>query len=236
MNTEAARMGMKSTHFSNVTGLPAAHHVSTANDLAILATSTIGDFPEYYPLYSIKEYRYNNLTQPNRNRLLWTDPYVDGMKTGNTDAAGYCLIASAKRGPRRLLAVVLGTNSDSARASEAQKLLNYGFQAYDTVQLYQNGQAVNSLRVWKGTADAVSAGFVADQYVTLPKGQAQKMQLTMEAMEPIIAPVTKGQRVGVVKVSLDTKPIGEYPLVALSDVPPASIFGRAWDTVRLWFK
>jgi D-alanyl-D-alanine carboxypeptidase (penicillin-binding protein 5/6) len=236
MNTEAARMGMKSTHFSNVTGLPAAHHVSTANDLAILATSTIGDFPEYYPLYSIKEYRYNNITQPNRNRLLWTDPYVDGMKTGNTDAAGYCLIASAKRGPRRLLAVVLGTNSDSARASEAQKLLNYGFQAYDTVQLYQNGQAVNSLRVWKGTADAVSAGFVADQYVTLPKGQAQKMQLTMEAMEPIIAPVTKGQRVGVVKVSLDTKPIGEYPLVALSDVPPASIFGRAWDTVRLWFK
>ena len=236
MNREAARMGMKSTHFANVTGLPAAQHVSTASDLSILATAIINDFPEYYPLYSIKEYRYNNITQPNRNRLLWTDPYVDGMKTGNTDAAGYCLIASAKRGPRRLVAVVLGTNSDSARAAEAQKLLNYGFQAYDTVQLYQNGQSVNSLRVWKGAAETVTAGFVADQYVTLPKGQAQKLQLTMEAVEPIIAPVTKGQRVGVVKVSLDTKPIGEYPLVALSDVAPASIFGRAWDTVRLWFK
>jgi serine-type D-Ala-D-Ala carboxypeptidase (penicillin-binding protein 5/6) len=236
MNQEAARMGMKNTRFANVTGLPAAQHVSTASDLAILATAIINDFPEYYPLYSIKEYRYNNITQPNRNRLLWTDPYVDGMKTGNTDAAGYCLIASAKRGPRRLLAVVLGTNSDSARAGEAQKLLNYGFQAYDTVQLYQNGQAVNSLRVWKGAAESVSAGFVADQYVTLPKGQAQKLQLTMEAVEPIIAPVSKGQRVGVVKVSLDAKPVGEYPLVALTDVAPASLFGRAWDTVRLWFK
>jgi serine-type D-Ala-D-Ala carboxypeptidase (penicillin-binding protein 5/6) len=236
MNREAARMGMKSTHFANVTGLPATQHVSTASDLAILATAIINDFPEYYPLYSIKEYRYNNITQPNRNRLLWTDPYVDGMKTGNTDAAGYCLIASAKRGPRRLLAVVLGTNSDSARAAEAQKLLNYGFQAYDTVQLYQNGQSVNSLRVWKGASENVTAGFVADQYVTLPKGQAQKLQLTMEAVEPIIAPVSKGQRVGVVKVSLDAKPVGEYPLVALSDVAPASIFGRAWDTVRLWFK
>jgi D-alanyl-D-alanine carboxypeptidase (penicillin-binding protein 5/6) len=236
MNREAARMGMKSTHFANVTGLPAAQHVSTASDLALLATAIINDFPEYYPLYSIKEYKYNNISQPNRNRLLWTDPFVDGMKTGNTDNAGYCLIASAKRGPRRLLAVVLGAGSDSARASEAQKLLNFGFQFYDTVQLYQTGQAVNSLKVWKGAVDTVPAGFVADQYVTLPKGQAQKLQLTMEAMEPIIAPVTKGQRVGVVKVSLDAKPVGEYPLVALADVEPASLLGRLWDGVRLWFK
>jgi D-alanyl-D-alanine carboxypeptidase (penicillin-binding protein 5/6) len=236
MNQEAARMGMKNTYFANVTGLPAPQHVSTANDLAILATAIINDFPEYYPLYSIKEYKYNNISQPNRNRLLWTDPYVDGMKTGNTDNAGYCLIASAKRGPRRLLAVVLGAASDSARASEAQKLLNYGFQFYDTVQLYQTGQAVNSLKVWKGVVRAVPAGFVADQYVTLPKGQAQKLQLTMEAMEPIIAPVSKGQRVGVVKVTLDAKPVGEYPLVALADVAPASLFGRLWDSVRLWFK
>jgi len=156
------------------------------------------------------------------------------MKTGNTDAAGYCLIASAKRGPRRLLSVVLGAGSDSARAAEAQKLLNFGFQFYDTVQLYQNGQPVSSLRVWKGVVDVVPAGFVADQYLTLPKGQAQKLKLSMEAVEPLIAPVIRGQRVGVVRVILDGKPIGEYPLLALADVPLASLFGRAWDTVRLW--
>ena len=236
MNKEAARMGMKNTRFANATGLPAAQQVSTANDLALLAAAIIRDFPEFYPLYSVKEFRYNNITQPNRNRLLWSDPYVDGMKTGNTDAAGYCLIASAKRGPRRLLAVVLGAGSDSARASEAQKLLNYGFQFYDTVQLYQNGQAVSSLRVWKGATDAVQAGFVADQYLTLPKGQAPKLKLAMEAIEPLVAPVTQGQRVGVVRVSLDGKAVGEYPLQALADVPPASFFGRLWDTVRLWAK
>ncbi|HXX84231.1 MAG TPA: D-alanyl-D-alanine carboxypeptidase family protein [Casimicrobiaceae bacterium] len=234
MNKEAARLGMKNTRFVNVTGLPAPQQVSTANDLAMLAMATIRDFPEYYPLYAIKEYRYNNITQSNRNRLLWTDPYVDGIKTGNTDSAGYCLIASAKRGPRRLVSVVLGAGSDSARAIEAQKLLNYGFQFYDTVQLYQNGQAVSSLRVWKGATDAVSAGFVADQYLTLPKGQAQKLKLSMEAVEPLIAPVTRGQRVGVVRVTLDDKQVGEYPLQALDDVPLANIFGRAWDTLRLW--
>jgi D-alanyl-D-alanine carboxypeptidase (penicillin-binding protein 5/6) len=236
MNKEAARMGMKNTRFANATGLPAAQQVSTANDLALLAMAIIRDFPEYYPLYSVKEFRYNNITQPNRNRLLWSDPYVDGMKTGNTDAAGYCLIASAKRGPRRLLAVVLGAGSDAARASEAQKLLNYGFQFYDTVQLYQNGQAVGSLRVWKGATDMVQAGFVADQYLTLPKGQAPKLKLAMEAVEPLVAPVAQGQRVGVVRVSLDGKVVGEYPLQALADVPPASFFGRFWDSLRLWVK
>jgi serine-type D-Ala-D-Ala carboxypeptidase (penicillin-binding protein 5/6) len=236
MNKEAARLGLKSTHFVNASGLPAPQQVSSANDLALLGGAVIRDFPEYYPLYSIKEYRYNNITQSNRNRLLWSDPYVDGMKTGNTDAAGYCLIASAKRGPRRLLSVVLGAGSDAARATEAQKLLNFGFQFYDTVQLYQNGQPVSSLRVWKGAADAVPAGFVADQYLTLPKGQAQKLKLSMEAVEPLVAPVSLGQRVGVVHVTLDGKQVGEYPLQALADVPLASIFGRAWDTVRLWIK
>jgi serine-type D-Ala-D-Ala carboxypeptidase (penicillin-binding protein 5/6) len=202
----------------------------------LIATAIIRDFPEYYPLYSIKEYRYNNITQSNRNRLLWSDPYVDGIKTGFTDGAGYCLIASAARGPRRLLAVVLGATSDAARASEAQKLLNYGFQFYDTVQLYQNGAQVSELKVWKGATNTVAAGFVADQYVTLPKGQATQLKLTLEAVEPLVAPVTRGQRVGKVAVTLDAKPVGEYPLVALADVPSASIFGRAWDTIRLWFK
>ena len=236
MNREAARLGMKNTHFVNATGLSTPQQASTAADLALIAAAIIHDFPEYYPLYSIKEYRYNKITQSNRNRLLWTDPYVDGMKTGFTDAAGYCLVASAKRGPRRLLSVVLGAPSDAARASESQKLLNYGFQFYDTVQLYQNGQAVNSVKVWKGAEHEVQAGFVADKYVTLPKGQAQKLKLTMETTEPLVAPVTRGQPIGLVKVSLDGKPVVEFPLVALSDVAPASFFGRAWDSVRLWFK
>src|SRR5438132_13136567 len=221
MNREAARMGMKGTRFVNVTGLPAPQQVSTATDLGLIAAAVIRDFPEYYPLYSIKEYRYNNITQSNRNRLLWSDPYVDGVKTGFTDGAGYCLIASAKRGPRRLLAVVLGAGSDAARASEAQKLLNYGFQFYDTVQLYQNGQSVTALKVWKGASDSVAAGFVADQHVTLAKRQLPKVQRTLEAVEPLIAPVTLGQRVGVVTVTLDDKPIGQYPLQALSEVEPA---------------
>jgi D-alanyl-D-alanine carboxypeptidase (penicillin-binding protein 5/6) len=236
MNQEAARVGMKNTHFVNATGLPSPQQASTAADLARIAAAIIRDFPEYYPLYSLKEYRYNNITQPNRNRLLWTDPFVDGMKTGFTDAAGYCLIASAKRGPRRLLSVVLGANSDAARAIESQKLLNYGFQFYDTVQLYQNGQPVSDLKVWKGAADSVPAGFVADQYLTLPKGQAPKMKLTLEAVEPLIAPVTRGQRVGTVKVALEDKPVGEFSLLALADVPPAGLLGRMWGTVRLWFR
>ncbi|MGH8714488.1 MAG: D-alanyl-D-alanine carboxypeptidase family protein [Casimicrobiaceae bacterium] len=235
MNAEAARLGMKNTRFVNATGLPAPQETSTANDLALLAEALIRDFPEYYPLYAIKEFRYNNITQPNRNRLLWTDPYVDGMKTGNTDAAGYCLIASAKRGQRRLLSVVLGAASESARAIEAQKLLNYGFQFYDSVQLYQSGKPVSSLRVWKGAERTVPAGFVVDRYVTLPKGQAQNLKLALEAVEPLLAPVVKGQRVGTVKVTLDGKPVASFPLVALSDVAPATLFGRAWDTVRLWF-
>jgi D-alanyl-D-alanine carboxypeptidase (penicillin-binding protein 5/6) len=236
MNREATRIGMKGTRFINATGLPAPQQVSTATDLGLIAAAIIRDFPEFYALYSIKEYRYNNITQSNRNRLLWSDPYVDGIKTGFTEGAGYCLIASAKRGPRRLLAVVLGASSDAARASEAQKLLNYGFQFYDTVQLYQNGAQVSALKVWKGATDSVPAGFIADQYVTLPKGQAQQLKLTLEAVEPLLAPITRGQRVGIVKVTLDAKPVGEYPLVALAEVPLASLFGRAWDTVRLWFK
>jgi D-alanyl-D-alanine carboxypeptidase (penicillin-binding protein 5/6) len=236
MNQEAARLGMTRTRFVNATGLSSPQQASTAADLARIATAVIRDFPEYYPLYSIKEFRYNNITQSNRNRLLWTDPFVDGMKTGFTDAAGYCLIASAKRGPRRLLSVVLGAGSDAARASESQKLLNYGFQFYDTIQLYQNGQAISTLRVWKGATNSVPVGFVADQYVTLPKSQAQNLKLTVEAVEPLLAPVARGQGVGAVNVTLEGKPVGQYPLVALADVAPASLFGRLWDTVRLWFK
>ena len=236
MNKEAARLGMTNSRFANVTGLSAPQHYSTAADLARLAAAVIRDYPEYYPLYAQKEFRYNNITQPNRNRLLWTDPNVDGVKTGHTEAAGWCLIASAQRGERRVLAVVLGAASDAARAAEAQKLMNWGFQAFDTVQLYQSGKQVTALRVWKGASLEVPAGFLADRHLTIPKGKSDKLSLTMQADEPLIAPVARAQRVGTVKVALDGKPVADFPLIALEDVPLASLFGRAWDTVRLWFR
>ena len=192
MNAEAKRLGLVNTRFANATGLSDPQHYSTANDLGRLASALIRDFPEYYPLYSLKEYRYNNITQPNRNRLLWIDPNVDGVKTGHTETAGWCLIASAKRGERRLVSVVLGAASDAARTGESQKLLNYGFQAFDTVQLYASGKPVSTLRVWKGAAAEVAAGFLADQYLTLPKGKAAKLELTLTASEPLLAPIVRG--------------------------------------------
>ena len=175
INREAQRLGLRDTQFTNASGWPDPKHYSSARDLAALATALIRDFPDDYALYSTKEYRYNNITQQNRNRLLWLDSNVDGVKTGHTDAAGYCLIASAKRGQRRLLSVVLGTNSDSARAQESQKLLNYGFQFFDSLRLYQKGQEVGSLRVWKGTRDDVRAGVDRDLDLVLPRGDAQKV-------------------------------------------------------------
>ena len=236
MNTEGQRLGMTNSHFTNVTGLSNPQHYSTAADMAKLTAALIRDYPEYYPFYAQKEFRYNNITQPNRNRLLWTDPHVDGVKTGHTEAAGWCLVASALRGDRRVLAVVLGASSDAARASEAQKLLNWGFQAFDTVQLYQSGKQVTTLRVWKGAASEVPAGFLADRYLTLPKGKADKLSLTMQAQEPLVAPIARAQRVGTVKVALEGKPVAEFPMIALEEVAPASLFGRTWDTIRLWFQ
>ena len=235
MNQEAVRLGMTNTRFANATGLSAPQHHATAADLGKLASALIRDYPEFYPIYSQKEFRYNNITQANRNRLLWTDPHVDGVKTGHTDTAGWCLIASALRGERRLVAVVMGAASDAARAIEAQKLLNYGFQAFDTVALYQSGKPVTQLPVWKGAAPTVGAGFLADRHVTLAKGQADKLSLALVAQDRLIAPVQSGQNVGTVKVAFDGKPVAEFPLIALEDVPPASLAGRAWDTIRLWF-
>ncbi len=236
MNGEAKRLGMKNSSFVNSTGLPSPQHQTTAADVALLAAAIIREFPEQYQLYSVKEYRYNNINQPNRNRLLWTDPHVDGMKTGHTEAAGYCLVASAKRGQRRLLSVVMGAASDSGRAAESQKLLNYGFQFFDTVRLYEKGQQVTTLRVWKGAQNELSAGFSEDIFMTVPKGQAERLKVTMEAVQPLLAPVGQGQGVGSVKVALEGRTLGEFPLVALQEVPVASFLGRAWDTVRLWFK
>jgi D-alanyl-D-alanine carboxypeptidase (penicillin-binding protein 5/6) len=236
MNREAQRLGLKGTRFANATGLSDAQHYSTARDLGALAAALIRDFPEYYPLYSIREYSYNRITQPNRNRLLWLDPNVDGVKTGHTENAGYCLIASAKRGSRRLVSVVMGTASDAMRAQESQKLLNFGFQFFDAVRLYEKNQAVSRLRVWKGAENLVSAGFLEDFTLSLPKGMAGKVKASLESRQPLMAPVQAGQRIATLKLTLDDKPYGEYPVVALEAVPVAGMFGRAWDTMRLWFE
>jgi len=236
MTREARRLGMKNTSFVNATGLPHPQHYSTAHDLALLAAAIVREFPEYYPLYSIREYRYNNIAQANRNRLLWTDPTVDGMKTGYTENAGYCLVTSARREARRLISVVLGAASDAARAIESQKLINYGFQSYDTVRLYEKNQPVATLPVWKGASSVVKAGFTSDFYVTLPKGRADRLKANIESMQPLLAPIGAGQQVGTMKLLLDGKPYRELPVVALEAVPVAGILGRSWDSIRLLFK
>ena len=237
MNREAARLGMAGTHFRNPTGLPDAQHYSTARDLYTLAAALIRDFPdEYLRYYAIKEYRYNNITQPNRNRLLWLDPTVDGVKTGHTEAAGYCLIASSKRGPRRLLSVLLGSTSETTRTQESLKLLNWGYQSFDDVKLFGSGEVVRTLDVWKGSENVVNAGALRDLYVTVPKGEASKLKADVVSQQPIIAPVAKGQSVATLRVMLDGKPLTEHSLVALEPIGPAGLLGRAWDTLRLWIK
>jgi D-alanyl-D-alanine carboxypeptidase (penicillin-binding protein 5/6) len=234
MNREAQRLGMKNTNFMNASGLPDSKHYSTAHDLGLLAAALIRDFPEYYPLYSLREYRYNNIIQPNRNRLLWLD--ADGMKTGYTESAGFCLIGSSRRAGRRLISVVLGANSDNARVQESQKLLNYGFQFYDAVKLYDKDQAVSTLEVLKGSENRLKAGFQSDFYVSVPRGQADRLKADLVSIQPLVAPIGIGQKVGTVKVTLQGQPLGEYPVVALENVAIAGFFGRTWDGMRLWFK
>jgi D-alanyl-D-alanine carboxypeptidase (penicillin-binding protein 5/6) len=234
MNQQAQKLGMKNTSFMNSTGLPDPKHYTTAYDMALLAAALIREFPEHYKLNSQREFRYNNITQANRNRLLWTDPYVDGVKTGHHEAAGYCLVASAKRDSRRLISVVTGTGSEAARATESQKILNYGFQFYDTVKVYAKDQTVATIRVWKGAENDVRIGFLEDFYLALPKGDAAKLRASMETRQPLMAPLALGQEVGTLTLALDDKPIGQYPLAALSNVPVAGLFGRTVDMVRLW--
>jgi serine-type D-Ala-D-Ala carboxypeptidase (penicillin-binding protein 5/6) len=240
MNREAERMGLKATHFSNPHGLPSPDTYSTAQDLSTLAARLIADFPDFYKIYSTKSFTYNNITQPNRNRLLWLDPTVDGMKTGHTESAGYSLITSAKRpngsGERRLISVVIGTTSDQVRTQESQKLLNWGFQNFDTLKLYTKGQVIATPEVWKGTKNQVKIGFTRDVFVTIPKGVAEKMKPVLERKDPLIAPIGENTQLGSVKLMVDGKPISELPVLALEGVPQAGIFGRAWDSIRLWWK
>ncbi len=236
MNKEAQRLNMKDTHFVNATGLPHPQHYTSAYDLALLATAIVRDFPEHYPIYAQREYQYNNVKQANRNRLLWIDPYVDGMKTGYTESAGFCLVASAKRDNHRLISVVLGATSDSLRATESQKLLNYGFQYFEAVRLYQKNQPVANIRLWKGTENKINVGFRSDLFLTIPKGQMAQLGATMETQQPLIAPISGGQKIGVIKLALGGKPYAEFPLVALEPVPMANIFSRGWDNILLLFQ
>lgn len=236
MNKEAARLGMKNTHFMNATGLPDAQHYTTAYDLSLLATALITDFPDQYKrLYSVKEYTYNKITQPNRNRLLWLDPTVDGMKTGHTDSAGFCLISSAKRGEHRLISVVLGAANDNARATESQKLLNYGYQFFDTHMVYKAGTAITMQKVWKGSDSKVAATTLHDLYVTLPKGDYARVKANVIAQKSLMAPIAKGQQVATVQFTIDGKVVDEQKLLAAKEVKVAGIFGRLWDSLMMMF-
>ena len=235
MNEEAARLGMTNTNFTNSTGLSHPKHYSTAHDLALLSAAIIREFPEFYPLYSLREYTYNGITQPNRNRLLWVDPTVDGMKTGWTVAAGYCLITSSQRDERRLISVVMGTASANARSKESQRLLNYGYQFFDTAHPYKKDQEITVLPIWKGAQNTLKVGFDRNIYFTLPKGQAEKIKAKMEYKQPVIAPINQGQEVGTVKFSLGDQEIAAYPLVSLETIGEAGILGRAWDSLHMLF-
>ena len=241
MNRQAQAWGLKNTQFKNVTGLSEAGHYSSARDMASIAARVIGDHPNFYPLYSIRQYSFNNIKQDNRNMLLGRDPTVDGMKTGYTESAGYCLVASAARdmpnGRRRLLSVVLGTSSREARAAESQKLLNWGWLAWDTVKLFDAKQAMTTVPVWKGKEASAKLGAAAAVFVTVPKGEGDKLKTHIERIDPLVAPLAQGQRVGQLKVTTGSgTPVVNVPLTVLEPVPLAGIFGRAWDAVRLWIR
>ena len=242
MNATAKRIGMTHTNYADVNGMPDPQHYTTAGDLAVLSARLIRDFPEYYSIFSVKDFTYNKIKQPNRNRLLWIDPTVDGLKTGHTKAAGYCLIASAKRplagvpdASRRLVAVMMGEPKEHNRVQDSLKMLNYGYTAYDALRLYKAGQVIETPRVYKGSQDTVKLGVTTDQYITLPKGLADKVKPQVEHADPLIAPITEGQQVGTVKFVADGKTLAQVPLVALQAVPQAGIVGRVWDSMMLMF-
>lgn len=244
MNAQAKVLGMKSTGYKNPEGLTEAGHTTTARDLSILASRLVQDFPDYVGYYAIKKYRYPGTpaaNESNRNLLLFRDPSVDGLKTGHTEAAGFCLIATAKReapgvGPRRLLSIVLGASSENARATESQKLLNWGYTAFDAVKLFEANQAVISPGVWKGRGNVVKLGRAQAIVVAVPAGIASRIQTQVARPEPLVAPLVRGQMLGALKVTLDQQPLVDVPLTVLETVEQAGVLGRAWDAVRLWVK
>lgn len=257
MNDQATALGMKSTGYKNPEGLTEAGHITTARDLSILATRLMADFPDFVGFYAIKKYRYPGTpaaNDSNRNLLLFRDPSVDGLKTGHTDAAGYCMVATAKRdapglatpsgtpgapavgGSRRLLSIVLGADSENARANESQKLLNWGFTAFEAVKLFEAGQAVLSPNVWKGAASSVKIGRPHAIVMAVPSGSAAKLSTQVVRTEPLVAPIAKGQAVATLRVLSGDQTVAEMPLLALEAVEQAGIMGRAWDAVRMWIR
>lgn len=235
MNQQAALLGMNNTHFENATGLPLENHYSTAYDLGLLAQAIINNYPEQYALYAEKYFTYNNIRQPNRNRLLWRDKSVDGLKTGHTEEAGYCLVSSAVRDDMRLISVVMGTKSENARAQESQKLLNYGFRYFETHTLYQAGESLIETPVWLGLADSAPLGLAKEVVITIPRGQKNNLKAEL-LVDPIVeAPLNIGQKIGQLNVSLKGESVVSESLVALEAVPEAGIFKRLWDTIKLFF-
>ncbi|MFW5431836.1 MAG: D-alanyl-D-alanine carboxypeptidase family protein [Methylophilaceae bacterium] len=234
MNAQAKTLGMDNTQYKNATGLPDKEHYTTASDLARIAEALITDFPlDYRRLYKQKEYTYNNIKQNNRNKLLWSDPNVDGVKTGHTKAAGYCLVSSAKRGETRLIAIVLGAVSEAMRASESQRLLNYGFQFHESTLVYRESQAISTIPVYKGYTKTATATVAKDLYLSLPKGDYGRVKATMTSKQPLIAPIKAGQEVGKITFMLDEKIISEQPLIASKNIGPAGFFRRVIDSIKL---
>ena len=241
MNRQAQTWGLKNTQFKNVEGLTEPGHYSSARDVALVAARVITEHPEFYKIYSLRDYTYNKIKQDNRNLLLGRDPSIDGMKTGYTDAAGYCLVASAARdtpaGKRRLVSVVLGAASREARAGESQKLLNWGWMAWDTVRLFEAGKAVATVPVWKGSVAEARLGAAGGVFVSVPKGEGDKLKTTLERTDPLVAPLTAGQAVGsIIVTTAGGTAVARLPLTVLEPVPLAGLLGRAWDAIRLWIR
>ena len=235
MNHYATQLGMDGTHYVNATGLPDPDHYTTAHDVAVLSLATIRDFPDYYAWYSEKEFTFNGIRQHNRNTLLWRDPAIDGLKTGHTEAAGYCLAASAKRDGMRLVSAVMGSSSEASRASESQTLLNYGFRFFETVQLYQGGQELARARVWKGLVEEVPLGIGEELFVTIPRGRYDDLEARVQMQPQLTAPLETGVVVGQIDVTLDGEPIAKRDLQTLAPVEEAGFFGATWDSLKLWF-
>jgi serine-type D-Ala-D-Ala carboxypeptidase (penicillin-binding protein 5/6) len=235
MNAYAKQLGMVNTHFANASGYPVDNHYTTAHDIAILTRALIHDYPEDYAISAIKEFEWNGIKQGNRNTLLWRDPSVDGVKTGHTAEAGFCLDASAKRGDQRMIAIVMGASSEKARADSAIALLNYGFRFFETHKLYEAGKPLTTPRLWKGEEDQLPLGVEQDVLVTVKTGDYDKLKATMDIPSTLIAPFKKGQQVGTLHVTEDGQPVLDVPLVAMNDAPQGGFFKRLWDSILLWF-
>jgi len=235
MNQQAELLGMTNTNFENATGLPSPNHYSTAQDMALLAQATINDYPETYPIYAEKQFTFNNIRQPNRNSLLWRDNSVDGLKTGHTEEAGYCLVASAERDNTRFIAVVMGARSAESRSQEVQKMLNYGFRYYQSERLFSAGQELIQSPVWGGTANTLSVGVREDVYVTISRGARNQLESVIDLDSVVKAPVSAGDELGRIKVSFEGEVLVDQPVLALVDVPEGGFFKRIWDAVKLFF-